>query len=73
MVRGAFVLNHGRVPLFCVNGFCERCNGKETKDQETKIVRWVVKIVRGRPLPHVYIRLLMAKEKSSGRRGKSIG
>lgn len=46
MVRGAFVLVTRRVPLFCVNDFAERCNEKETKDEETNFVKWVVWIVR---------------------------
>jgi hypothetical protein len=46
VVRGAFVLVTRRVPLFCVNDFAERCNEKETKNEETKIVKWGVKIVR---------------------------
>ena len=37
---------HGASRSFCVNDFAERCNEKETKNEETKIVKWVVGIVR---------------------------
>ena len=39
-------LEHGASRSFCVNDFEERCNEKETKDEETKIVRRGVEIVR---------------------------
>jgi hypothetical protein len=46
VVRDAFVLTHGASRSFCVNDFAERCNEKQTKNEETKIVRWRVKVVR---------------------------
>jgi hypothetical protein len=39
--------NTGASRLFCLIDFGWRCNEKETKNEETNFVKWMVKIVKG--------------------------
>jgi len=40
------LVTRARPVFFGVTDFGERCNEKETKNEETNFVKWVVKIVR---------------------------
>jgi hypothetical protein len=40
------LVTRARPVFFCVTDFGKRCNEKETKNEETNFVKWVVKIVR---------------------------